>query len=56
MISSKSKEYQNLGLQAYSRIDKINGELFTLTYGALVAQILKDYEDVEEVNHQLDKM
>ncbi len=55
-MTSKSKEYQNLGLQAYSRIEKINGELFTLTYGALVAQIIKDYEDIEEVNHQLEKM
>jgi len=33
-----------------------NGELFTLTYGALVAQLLKDYEDDDEVNKQLEKM
>ena len=33
-----------------------NGELFTLTYGALVAQLLRDYEDDEEVNKQLEKM
>ncbi len=31
-------------------------ELFTLTYGAFVAQILNDYEHVDEVNKQLDKM
>lgn len=31
-------------------------ELFTLTYGAFVAQILSDYEHVDEVNKQLDKM
>jgi len=35
---------------------KISGELFSLTYGALVAQILKDYENVDEVNKQLNKM
>lgn len=35
---------------------KVNGELFSLTYGALVAQLLKDYEDDEEVNRQLEKM
>ena len=35
---------------------KVNGELFTLTYGALVAQLLRDYEDDEEVNKQLEKM
>lgn len=33
-----------------------NGELFTLTYGALVAQLMKDYENDEEVNKQLEKM
>ncbi|XP_069140005.1 trafficking protein particle complex subunit 3-like [Argopecten irradians] len=35
---------------------KVNGELFTLTYGALVSQLLKDYEDDDEVNKQLEKM
>lgn len=33
-----------------------NAELFTLTYGALVVQLVKDYEDYEEVNTQLEKM
>lgn len=33
-----------------------NAELFTLTYGAIVRQLLTDYEDVEEVNKQLDTM
>lgn len=32
------------------------GELFTLTYGALVSQLIKDYDTDEEVNKQLDKM
>lgn len=35
---------------------KVSGELFTLTYGSLVSQLLKDYENVEDVNKQLDKM
>ncbi|KAJ3176073.1 transport protein particle 22 kDa subunit [Irineochytrium annulatum] len=39
-----------------TRVEKINGELFTLTYGALVAQLVKDYEDYGEVNKQLEKM
>ncbi|ORY39277.1 TRAPP I complex [Rhizoclosmatium globosum] len=39
-----------------NRTDKINAELFTLTYGSLVAQLVKDYEDYAEVNTQLDKM
>ncbi|KAG7275471.1 hypothetical protein CRUP_022723 [Coryphaenoides rupestris] len=33
-----------------------NSELFTLTYGALVTQLCKDYENDEEVNKQLDKI
>ena len=33
-----------------------SGELFTLTYGALVAQLVKDYENDEDVNHQLERM
>eukprot|EP00040_Diaphanoeca_grandis_P010188 m.52175 g.52175 ORF g.52175 m.52175 type:complete len:177 (-) comp21556_c0_seq1:442-972(-) len=35
---------------------KISSELFTLTYGSLVAQLIKDYEEDEEVNIQLEKM
>jgi len=35
---------------------KVNNELFTLTYGSLVAQMLKDFENCEEVNKQLDRM
>nr|XP_042701508.1 trafficking protein particle complex subunit 3-like protein [Chrysemys picta bellii] len=31
-------------------------ELFVLTYGALVAQLCKDYEKDEDVNKYLDKM
>lgn len=35
---------------------KVSGELFALTYGSLVAQLVKDYENDEEVNKQLEKM
>ena len=37
-------------------VNKISGELFSLTYGALVVQILKDCENVENVNTELDKI
>ena len=30
--------------------------MFTLTYGSLVAQVVKDYENDEDINKQLDKM
>ena len=33
-----------------------SGELFSLTYGAMVAQLVRDYENDEEINKQLDKM
>ncbi|CAI4228949.1 unnamed protein product [Auanema sp. JU1783] len=35
---------------------KMSAELFSLTYGALVTEMLKDYEDPKQVNLQLDKM
>lgn len=31
-------------------------ELFTLTYGALVANIVRDFDTDAEINEQLDKM
>ncbi len=33
-----------------------NAELFTLTYGSIITQLIKDYEDINEVNTQLEKM
>lgn len=30
--------------------------MFSLTYGAIVRQLLTDLEEVEEVNKQLDQM
>ena len=45
-----------LGEAAWTKVPKVNAELFTLTYGALVVQLIKDYEDVIEVNKQLEKM
>jgi len=45
-----------VGETAFKDIEKINAELFTLTYGAIVGQLIRDYEDVEEVNNQLEKM
>ncbi|GMH53900.1 hypothetical protein TrRE_jg6913 [Triparma retinervis] len=40
----------------WSRTPKTNSELFTLTYGVLVAQLLRDFEKVEEVNKELRRM
>lgn len=44
-------------VECRTRIDKVNAELVTLTYGTIVAQLCKDFEsDYSEVNKQLDKM
>lgn len=47
---------QKLGDSLWTRAPKINSEIFTLTYGALVQQLLRDFEDVPQVNSQLEKM
>lgn len=40
-----------------NRVDKVPAELVTLTYGTIVAQLCKDFNnDYAEVNKQLDKM
>eukprot|EP01097_Dermamoeba_algensis_P005587 TRINITY_DN3547_c0_g1_i1.p1 TRINITY_DN3547_c0_g1~~TRINITY_DN3547_c0_g1_i1.p1 ORF type:complete len:201 (-),score=37.87 TRINITY_DN3547_c0_g1_i1:95-658(-) len=52
MAANKQKE----GERVFKEQEKINAELFTLTYGAIVSQLIKDYEDIEEVNTQLEKM
>ena len=44
------------GEVAFSKVDKCNAELFSLTYGAIVTQVLKDYEEVDATNEQLEKM
>ncbi|KOB78319.1 Trafficking protein particle complex subunit 3, partial [Operophtera brumata] len=41
-----------------SRLDakKVNSELLTLTYGALVSQMLKEIENPDDVNKQLERI
>ena len=38
------------------RTELVNAELLTLTYGAMVSQLIRDYEDPLEVNVQLEAM
>lgn len=38
------------------RIERINSEIFTLTYGSLVTQLIKDYEKIAEVNEKLKEI
>ena len=40
-----------------TRVEKVNAELVTLTYGTVVSQLCADYDnDYAQVNQQLDKM
>ncbi|EDR14903.1 transport protein particle complex subunit [Laccaria bicolor S238N-H82] len=56
-MATTSKQYKSIGEDLWKgRSEKINAELFALTYGALVVQLIQDYEDYDEVNNQLEKM
>ncbi|KAF9052913.1 transport protein particle complex subunit [Panaeolus papilionaceus] len=56
-MATAGKQYKTIGEELWKgRPEKINAELFALTYGALVVQLIQDYEDYEEVNKQLEKM
>ncbi|GAO51053.1 transport protein particle subunit [Saitoella complicata NRRL Y-17804] len=48
--------HARVGEEVWKGREKINAELFTLTYGSIVAQLCKDCDDYAEVNKQLDKM
>lgn len=47
---------QRLGEAAWTKMPKVNAELFSLTYGSMVAQIVRDYEEADKINVQLEKM
>ncbi|EMD38061.1 transport protein particle complex subunit [Gelatoporia subvermispora B] len=56
-MATTSKQYKAIGEDIWKgRTEKINAELFSLTYGALVVQLVQDYEDYAAVNTQLEKM
>jgi hypothetical protein len=47
---------QRAGDALFASQPKINSELLTLTYGALVTQLIADYKDIDVVNVELEKM
>mmetsp|Transcript_19896 Transcript_19896/g.60255 ORF Transcript_19896/g.60255 Transcript_19896/m.60255 type:complete len:159 (-) Transcript_19896:321-797(-) len=51
-----SRSAQRAGDVAWARTPKVNGELFALTYGAMVKRLVEDYTEIDEVNEQLEKM
>lgn len=52
MASSKAQAGQSL----WAKMPKANAELFALTYGSLVTELVRDYEDPIEVNAQLERI
>jgi hypothetical protein len=50
--SSKAQAGQAL----WAKMPKANAELFALTYGSLVTELVRDYEDPIEVNAQLERI
>lgn len=54
-MSSKSSAAQS-GQALWAKMPKANAELFALTYGSLVTELVRDYEDPIEVNAQLDRI
>mmetsp|Transcript_8647 Transcript_8647/g.21081 ORF Transcript_8647/g.21081 Transcript_8647/m.21081 type:complete len:206 (-) Transcript_8647:72-689(-) len=54
-MSSKSQAVQ-AGQTLWAKMPKANAELFALTYGSLVTELVRDYEDPIEVNAQLDRI
>ncbi|KAL4814566.1 NO signaling/Golgi transport ligand-binding domain-containing protein [Aspergillus spinulosporus] len=55
---SSSTKVSRIGEELWkNKIDKVNAELVTLTYGTIVAQLCQDYDgNYPEVNKQLEKM
>jgi len=44
------------GHALWSKIPKANAELFALTYGSLVTELIRDYDNHKDVNNQLERM
>ena len=45
------------GHTLWSKMPKANTELFALTYGSLITELLKDYDhNIDEINNQLDRI
>uniref|UniRef100_A0A6V2DC26 Trafficking protein particle complex subunit n=1 Tax=Ditylum brightwellii TaxID=49249 RepID=A0A6V2DC26_9STRA len=44
------------GHALWAKMPKANAELFALTYGSLVTELIRDYDDANEINNQLDRI
>jgi hypothetical protein len=50
------KLYKQKGEELWKQTEKVNSELFVLTYGSLVYQLMKDLDEDQEVNKALEKI
>lgn len=55
-MSSQSKSYAVQANVLWQKQPKANAELFALTYGALIGELLRDLEQPDLIQEELDKM
>ena len=55
-MTDNRARYQRAGEAAFDKYEKVSQELFVLTYGAVVQQLVADFEDETMVNEQLLKL
>jgi len=48
--------YLKQGENVYSKAEKISSELLAITYGTFVHRLIKDHDNVEEVNQKLEEI
>lgn len=56
IVSTTMTSKAQAGTALWAKMPKANAELFALTYGSLVTELVRDYEDPIEVNAQLDRI
>jgi hypothetical protein len=53
---SKTTTSAAAGAALWSKMEKANAALFALTYGSLITELLRDFDTVEEIHAELEKM
>jgi len=56
MAQAQTSQLSRKGDVAWATMEKLNCELLALTYGAMVAQLLEDYQDCKIVSVELEKL
>lgn len=51
-LPASSKVIKAAGEEAWKRAEKVNGELFVLTYGAIVSQLCRDIPPTEQAQQE----